>query len=195
MNANCVMHGTQGKYKLAWAMKARYLVLTAVGTDRPGLVKQISAMIRDARANLEDSRMAILGGEFALILLVSGEEAAVAAVERRSRELGKELGLEMIVRETAPPREPRSYLAYRIRVTGVDHPGIVHSITDILARRGVNVASLESHLSYAPLSGTPLFVLEAELQLPGEVALKELRRDLAAACEEDNLDFTLEARR
>ena len=175
-------------------MKARYLVLTAVGTDRPGLVKQISAMIRDARANLEDSRMAILGGEFALILLVSGEEEAVTAVERRSRELGKELGLEMIVRETAQ-REPRSYLPYRIRVTGVDHPGIVHAVTDILARRGVNVASLESHLSYAPLSGTPLFVLEAELQLPGEVALKELRRDLAGACEEDNLDFTLEARR
>ena len=175
-------------------MKARYLVLTAVGTDRPGLVKQISAMIRDARANLEDSRMAILGGEFALISLVSGEEQAILAVERQSRELGKELGLEMIVRETARS-EPRSYLPYRIRVTGVDHPGIVHTITDILARRGVNVASLESFLSYAPLSGTPMFVLEAELQLPGEVALKELRRDLAAACEEDNLDFTLEARR
>jgi glycine cleavage system transcriptional repressor len=176
-------------------MKARYLVLTAVGTDRPGLVKQISAMIRDARANLEDSRMAILGGEFALILLVSGAEDAVAAVERHSRELGKELGLEIIVRETARPQEPKSYLPYRIRVTGVDHPGIVHAITDILARRGVNVASLESHLTYAPLSGTPLFELEAELQLPSEVALKELRRDLSTACEEDNLDFVLEARR
>jgi glycine cleavage system transcriptional repressor len=176
-------------------MKARYLVLTAVGTDRPGLVKQISAMIHDARANLEDSRMAILGGEFALILLVSGEPEAVAAVERQSRQLGEQLGLEMIIRQTERSQEPKSYLPYRIRVTGVDHPGIVHGITDILARRGVNVASLESHLSYAPLSGTPLFVLEAELQLPGEVALKELRRDLSAACEEDNLDFVLEARR
>ncbi|HMJ14840.1 MAG TPA: ACT domain-containing protein [Polyangiaceae bacterium] len=176
-------------------MKARYLVLTAVGTDRPGLVKQISAMIHEARANLEDSRMAILGGDFALILLVSGEESAVAAVERQSRELGQKLGLEIITRETAQPSEPKSYLPYRIRVTGVDHPGIVHAITDILARRGVNVASLESHLAYAPLSGTPMFVLEAELQLPGEVALAALRRDLASACEEDNLDFVLEARR
>jgi glycine cleavage system transcriptional repressor len=152
-------------------------------------------MIHEAGANLENSRMAILGGEFALILLVSGNADAVSAVERSSRELGKQLGLEMILRETARSREPRSYLPYGIRVTGVDRPGIVHGITEVLARRGVNVASLESHLAYAPLSGTPMFVLEAELELPSEVAVAELRRDLSATCEEDNLDFVLEARR
>lgn len=176
-------------------MQTRYLVLTAVGPDRAGLVSRISAMIHEASANLEDSRMAILGGEFALIVLVSGSPDAVSTVERKSRELGAELGLEILVRETARTREPKSYLPYRIRVTGVDRPGIVHGITEILARRGVNVASLESRLSYAPLSGTPMFVLEAELQLPSEVAVAELRRDLVQACEEDNLDFVLEAGR
>jgi glycine cleavage system transcriptional repressor len=152
-------------------------------------------MIHEAGANLEDSRMAILGGEFALIVLVSGPETAVGRVERSSPELSSELGLEIWVRETARDRGPKSYVPYRIRVTGVDRPGIVHGVSEILARRGVNVASLESRLAYAPLSGTPMFVLEAELQLPGEVALSELRRDLASACEEDNLDFVLEADR
>ena len=49
----------------------RYVVLTAVGPDRPGLVNQLSSLIREAGASIEDSRMAILGGEFAMILLVS----------------------------------------------------------------------------------------------------------------------------
>ena len=47
-----------------------YVVLTAVGPDRPGLVNALASLIRDAGANIEDSRMAILGGEFAVILLI-----------------------------------------------------------------------------------------------------------------------------
>ena len=54
------------------------------------------------------------------------------------------------------------------------------------------MATLESHLSYAPFSATPMFVLEATLQVPSKTALSDLRNDLAATCEEENLDFRLE---
>jgi glycine cleavage system regulatory protein len=54
------------------------------------------------------------------------------------------------------------------------------------------VATLESHLSYAPFSATPMFMLEATLQVPSKTALSDLRNDLAATCEEENLDFHLE---
>jgi glycine cleavage system transcriptional repressor len=172
-----------------------YLVLTAVGPDRPGLVKEISAQIHDAGANLEDSRMAILGGEFAVILLISGSRDVVARVEQNRAALEAKTGLHVALRPTARPQQARNYLPYTIRVTGVDRPGIVHTVTQILAGRGVNVASLESRLSYAPLSGTPMFVLEAQLQVPSELALTQLRRDLATACEEDNLDFAFESSR
>lgn len=168
-----------------------YLVLTAVGPDRPGLVSEIASAIHGAGANLEDSRMAILGGEFALLLLLSGPERAATAVEQAALPLGERLGLRVLSKRTGPGRH-RDFLPYRIGVTGLDRPGIVLRISEILARRGVNVASLESRVVYAPLSGTPLFVLEAELQLPSEVALSELRRELAAQCEEENLDVSLE---
>ena len=74
-----------------------------------------------------------------------------------------------------------------------DRPGIVSRVTEILARRGVNVASLESRLEYAPLSGTPMFVLDADLQVPSEVVLAELRRELSLQCDEENLDLSLES--
>lgn len=169
-----------------------YLVLTAVGPDRPGLVSEIASAIHGAGANLEDSRMAILGGEFALLLLLSGSDAAAAAVERAAGPLGDKLGLRVISKRTG--RGPRKdFLPYRISVTGFDRPGIVLLISEILARRGVNVASLESHLAYVPESGTPMFVLEAELQVPSEVVLAELRRELSAQCDEENLDLSLES--
>src|SRR3954467_5650695 len=64
-----------------------YLVLTAVGADRPGLVSEISSLVLAAGANLEDSRMAIPHGEFALLLLVSGDEPAMRGGELAARGL------------------------------------------------------------------------------------------------------------
>jgi glycine cleavage system regulatory protein len=94
-----------------------------------------------------------------------------------------------------------------LTAVGRDHPGLVHGLSAmihevganiedsrmaILADRGVNVASLESRLTYAPFSATPMFVLDASLQVPSKLALSELRHQLAAACDEENLDFHLE---
>lgn len=136
--------------------------------------------------------MAILGGEFALLLLLSGPETAAVAVEKAAAPLGEKLGLRVLLKRTGRGQR-KEFLPYRISVTGFDRPGIVLRISEILARRGVNVASLESHLAYAPLSGTPMFVLEAELQVPSEVVLAELRRELSSQCDEENLDLSLES--
>ena len=171
-----------------------YLVLTAVGPDRPGLVNEISQLIHRSGANLEDSRMAILGGEFALLLLISGPEAALAAVEQTGPALGDDLGLKLMLKRTLRQATARDFLLYEIRVTGVDRPGIVYAVASALAKRGINVASLDSRVGYAPLSGTPMFTLEADLQIPSEVALSELRRELSAICDDENLDFTLDAK-
>ena len=169
-----------------------YVVLTAVGPDHPGIVNDLSSLIRDAGANIEDSRMAILGGEFAMILLIHGPAAVIERVEALGPQLEAELGLRCLLKETSPPHPPSDYLPYRIEVDGADRPGIVHAIAAILAGRGINVASLESRLAHAPFSATPMFVLEASLQVPSKTVLSELRSELTATCEEENLDFRLE---
>ena len=169
-----------------------YLVLTAVGPDRPGLVSEISAMVLAAGANLEDSRMAILGGEFALLVLVSGDQQVMHDVEARGAVLGERLGLRLLTKATTSRQAARDFLPFRIRVTGVDRPGIVQRVAAVLAGRGVNVASLESRLEFAPESGTAIFILEANLQIPSALALADLRRELSRVCEEESWDYTLE---
>ena len=169
-----------------------YVVLTAVGPDHPGLVNGLSSFISEAGANIEDSRMAILGGEFAMILLISGSPDVVERTKEIAARAERELELRCIVKETSPARPPTDYLPYRIEVDGADRPGIVQAIAAILAGRGINVASLESRLTHAPFSATPMFVLEAALQVPSKTVLSELRSELTATCEEENLDFRLE---
>jgi len=169
-----------------------YLVLTAVGPDRPGLVSEISSFVHSAGANLEDSRMAILGGEFALLVLISGEERATREVAARGEALGARLGLRLLTKPTTSRQAARDFLPFHFRVTGVDRPGIVQRVAGVLAGRGVNVASLESRLEFAPESGTPMFILEANLQVPSALALEDLRRELSKACEEESWDYLLE---
>ncbi len=171
-----------------------YMVLTAVGPDRPGLVERISALIHGAGANLEDSRMAILGGEFALILLLSGAADAVQQVQARGEALAGELELTISLRRTNQRTATSDFLPYQLKVSGVDRPGIVARVSALLAERKINVAALDSRIEYAPLSGTPMFHLQAQLQVPSELALSALRSAIGELCDHENLDFILEAR-
>jgi len=170
-----------------------YRVLTAVGPDRPGIVQEVSRVLLECGANLEDSRMAILGGEFALIVLCAGPATALESLLSRTPALEASLGLRVTLKPTSGPSGGGAFLPYRLRVTGVDRPGIVAAVSAVLAAARVNVASLESRVQNAALSGTPMFQLTAELQVPSEVALASLRRDLGRVADDENLDLQLEA--
>jgi glycine cleavage system transcriptional repressor len=180
------------KSPIGMVSERRYTVFTAVGADRPGLVQEISQAIHDAGANLEDSRMAVLGGEFAIIVLISGEQPAIERLRDQCSKLEGRLALRVSMHDTRPAGSAPVAPRHRLRVTGVDRPGIVLAVSKILASRGINVASLESRLTNAPESGTPMFSLTTEIQVPSEVALSSLQRELAAVCDEENLDFVLE---
>lgn len=175
-------------------MSKRFKVLTAIGPDRAGLVRAISSAIHQAGANLEDSRMAVLGGEFAMLVLLSGSAAELAAAEERGSAALLPLGIECHFRDTEPPGTRPGVLAYGLRVVGLDQPGIVQAVTAVLARLGVNVASLETGVVHQPLSGTPAFLLEAVLHVPREVSIASLRRELSAVADDRNLDLDLDAR-
>jgi glycine cleavage system transcriptional repressor len=55
-----------------------YLVISAVGQDRPGLVDELSQTIYGCGCSIVDSRMAVLGGEFAMILMLGGNWNEIA---------------------------------------------------------------------------------------------------------------------
>ena len=46
------------------------VALTAVGTDQPGIVAALTGVLVDVGCNLEDSTMSILGGQFAVLLVL-----------------------------------------------------------------------------------------------------------------------------
>ncbi len=173
-------------------MEKSYLVLTALGSDRVGIADDLAALVQEHEGSIEDSRMAVLGGEFAAMLLVEIEPEAADNLESRLKEGEGRLGLSLrLVRTTAPAGMPGGR-PYVLEAVALDAPGIVKGLTAVLRRHGVNIEDLETLVSSAPFTGAPLFRLRSRVIIPPGVSLPALRHELAAAEEERDMDVRLE---
>jgi glycine cleavage system transcriptional repressor len=172
----------------------KYVLLTAIGPDRPGLVDEVSKKLSERGLNIESSRMAVLGGEFAIIMLVSGEAAAADKLAAAASELSGRTGLQFFLRPTIAPRQRAlaSSVPYRMTVAGMDHQGIVHEVSQALHQFNVNIEALETRVAPAPVSGTPIFTMVASVAVPAEVKVRELRAVLMERADALNVDVEFE---
>lgn len=171
-----------------------YAVLMAVGDDRPGLVDLVSKFILDCGCNIEDSRMAILGGEFAMLILVSGDSSAVERVSRGAAEASAKCGLAIQVKPTRAPGDTvrlGKSVPYSIEAYSMDHPGIVQRISSFLAERKINIRALDTRLTNAPITGLPLFSLHASVDIPATHNVVEIRRGLENIAVQHNIDIEI----
>ena len=82
------------------ATQKTYLVISALGEDHPGIVNLLSKAILEQGCNIEDSRMTVLGGEFAAMLLVEGKWNTLAKIENAIPELQRQLNMTIITKRT-----------------------------------------------------------------------------------------------
>jgi glycine cleavage system transcriptional repressor len=168
-----------------------HLILTAVGPDQVGLVERISEFISRHACNIEDSKMAVFCGEFAVIMLISGEGAALVKVARDYREIEAETGLSIAIKTPSARMAPQSFLPYKLTASCMDHPGIVYHISGVLSSLGINIESMETKTYAAPVSGTPIFQLEATLAVPASTNINQLRARFNEIQRDENIDIDL----
>ena len=168
-----------------------HLILTAVGPDRVGLVEKISQFIARHGCNIEDSKMAVFYGEFALIVLIAGEGSNLVKVASDYRQIETETGLTLSIKTPAARSAPGPFLPYRLTASCMDHPGIVYRISAILSGFGINIESMETETYAAPDSGTPIFGLAAEISVPATTNTNALQQRFAEIQREENIDIEL----
>ena len=61
---------------------SQLIVISAIGTDRTGVVQDLSKVILACGGNIEESRMTTLGAEFAMLMLVSGNWHTLDKLEK-----------------------------------------------------------------------------------------------------------------
>lgn len=143
------------------------IVLTLTGHDRVGIVDEITDVLVKRGGNVETSRMARLGGEFAMLALVTLDEKDLPALGSDFEKLrGEGFQITLLQTEDDHTKKYAGWLPYEIEVLGADHEGIIHEITHHLARQGINIEDMETSTSPAPMSGTPLFKMHATVLVP-----------------------------
>ena len=171
------------------------LIISAVGSDRPGIVSEISGVITSHGGNIEKSRMTRLGADFTIIMLVAvdprWEESLVVALQAI-----KELSI------STKGTEPNTVIAgenckdtagenCQISLSGADNEGIVKVLSKYLEEKSINIIEMDTHISQAPISGSPLFNLNAAVSIPGEVDGRDIQSDLSQIAQDLGVEIHL----
>ena len=172
-----------------------YLVITASGEDKVGLVDRLSSKIAESGCNIEESRMAVLGGQFALIMLLSGPWNALSKLEGQMGLLGDQLGLTIIHKRTQKRDRTQPVIPYTVEVVAMDHPGIVRNLAAFFSKNGINIEELQTDTYPAPHTGTSMFSVIMTVGIHADVHIPTLRGNFLDYCDDLNLDASFEASR
>jgi glycine cleavage system transcriptional repressor len=152
-----------------------HFAVTIIGKDRPGIVADTAEVLYRLGCNVEDSSCTMLGGEFAMILIVSHEKPfSKENLESEFALKTQDKDLSAFIRSLKDDEvcylQPSGELCL-VSVYGSDKPGIVYRVTRELADRGVNITDLNTKLIGSPEE--PVYVLMLEAALPPEMSVED----------------------
>ncbi len=171
---------------------SQLIVLSAVGTDQPGVVQAISKAILDCGGNIEESRMTALGEEFAVLMLISGNWHTSAKLETALKKLETSKNLSISLKKTGARREHEESIPYGVDVVCLDQPGIVYHLSEFFAVRNMEICDLATRRYAAPHTGAPMFAVQMTVSIPAATSIAQLRDEFLDLCEQLNLDAIFE---
>ena len=165
------------------------MVLSVVGSDRPGLTKALAAAVVSAGGNWLESHLSRLGGLYVGSVLVELEADGVDGLRSAVRTVDAH-GLDVrIVPAVEGPGATGEALHFSL--VGQDQPGIVNQVTAVLSGLDANIETFETWISAEPHSGIPLFHMDARLRLPPERQAGEVQAALEEISAEIMVDISL----
>ena len=168
----------------------KYVIVSAVGRDRPGFVNRITHAVHELGGNIEIQRSTRMASEFAMLVLLSieadGTEDAIRVITGL-REGDVFVGAREAL--SAPEERPRGAETAEITASGADQPGIIDAVTLLLFQHNVNIESMDYDIDSAPFTGEHLFRMKATVAIPDGVDQAALRDKLQDMEAEWNFDM------
>ena len=170
----------------------QHLAVSAIGSDRTGMVHDLTRVITDCGGNIAESRMAALGSEFAMLLLVSGNWHSLARIESELARLAETGSLSVHLKRTEPKPVRTDMLPYSIDIVSLDQTGIVAGLSGFFASRGIDISEVATRCYAAAHTGAPMFAVQMGISVPGKLQVAQLREEFMDFCDSLNLDAILE---
>ena len=169
------------------------LVITVIGPDRPGIVSAVSDKAVEFGANWTDSLMANFAGQFAGIVQLQVATQHCDALMAALHSL-ESPGMRIAVAKGGEAGGDNVNAARHLKLdlVGNDRPGITHSISSQLARRGISIEKLQTEVVSGAWSGEQMFQMNARLLIPATLATDKLRAGLESLANELMVDITID---
>mmetsp|Transcript_92684 Transcript_92684/g.267649 ORF Transcript_92684/g.267649 Transcript_92684/m.267649 type:complete len:214 (+) Transcript_92684:90-731(+) len=175
------------------------LIINAVGSDRVGIVSDMTKYVTGVGGNVGESQASRLGNHFSLMMLVNVPEKRVVELVNQLEDVEDITASVHMVKQDAK-LEPVSKAAIgytgRFSLEGTDNPGIVHRVTSIFASNGLSIDKMETSDYIAPYGGVTLFkmvgIAHAYEPLAAGFDAEKIKSELGVLGDELNCDIEME---
>jgi glycine cleavage system transcriptional repressor len=161
--------------------EGRLVAVTAIGSDRPGIVAGVTEVLYELGCNLEDATSTILRGHFSMVLIVRAPGGTdPATLEEKLGEVAERLELVITARHVDETRVEIVAPTHMVSVYGSDRPGLVFRVAEMVAKAGGNITDLESRVIGPEDSPVYALMLEVALDDDTDIApeLERLKAEL-----------------
>ena len=162
------------------------LIISALGSDRPGIVSEISGVITSHGGNVEESNMSRLGSDFTIIMLVSVAPDWVESLEVALQSINELT----IISKPTETQEAKEGIQCQIDLSGADNEGIVKVLSKYLVGKSINILEMQTHITNAPVTGTPLFNLKAITTIPKSLNLTDIQSEINQIAQKLGIEIT-----
>lgn len=168
------------------------LALTLLSPPETGALVRLTRTILDCGCKISQGTFSTLGGEGALVLLLSGSWDAIARLESNLERLRDKQGLALVCKRTTEAETHADLLPYEIDLVALEHEGIVHEVASFLDERSIAVVDFSTSAYPAAHTGAPMFSLHMTVGIPSGTHIASLREEFIGFCDDLNLDAILE---
>ena len=165
------------------------IVISAIGSESPGVVQKLTRIVLDCGGNIVESRMSAIGSEMAMLMMVSGNWHTLSKLEKA---LAGFDGLNISVKNVQSGSGDQSRVPYAVDVVCLDQAGIVHNLAGFFTSRDIEIAEMNTRTYAAAHTAAPMFSVQMALKIPSSAHISTVREEFMEFCDQLNLDAIME---
>ncbi len=163
------------------------LIISASGSDRKGIVSEISSIINQCNGNIETSRMIGLEEQFSILILIEIENKKIENLKNKLKKI-ENLKVDIIATTNVNKTYKNKFHLY---INGADNEGIVYSFSNYFSKLNINIEEVNTSIKNAPISATPLFMMDLIITTSEELNENKIIEDLNELSERLGVEVNL----
>jgi glycine cleavage system transcriptional repressor len=171
-----------------------YLIVSVLGTNRAGILSELSRAYAQYGCNLLHAKINVLGQDVAAFFFLAGNWGAIAKLEAALPALEQRLSLTIQSRRTQELPSTHPLMTYTVQVIAVDRSGLLNELFDLFHKEAAMIEEASAY-TYPNGTGTTMLNIQLKIHLPTTVHLATLREAFMNYCDNHNFEGFLDPAR